>query len=128
MKKDLMQQIQVAVDTNDVAAIGRIKAKFSDDFAQALTDVQKELFEVGKKAAATEMGVAVPSTPAETKGAMYIQNKQVVDKITNDITNTAQSAAMQTVAKRGGSITNTSAADVKIAVNEAVSGHIAKAS
>ena len=55
MKKDLLNQIDIAVQQNDVAAIGRIKARFTDDFAQVLTDVQKEMFEVGKKAAATEM-------------------------------------------------------------------------
>lgn len=127
MKKDLLNQIDIAVQQNDVAAIGRIKARFTDDFAQVLTDVQKEMFEVGKKAAATEMGVSIPATPAETKGAMYIQNKQVVDKITNDMTNTAQSAAMQTIAKRGGSVTATNASAAKVAVNEALTGQIAKA-
>lgn len=127
MKKDLLNQIDIAVQQNDVAAIGRIKARFTDDFAQVLTDVQKEMFEIGKKAAATEMGVPIPTTPAETKGAMYIQNQQVVQKITNDMTNTAQSAAMQTIAKRGGSITDTSAGAAKVAVNEALTGHIAKA-
>lgn len=46
MKKDLLNQIDIAVQQNDVAAIGRIKARFTDDFAQVLTDVQKEMFEV----------------------------------------------------------------------------------
>jgi cyanophycinase-like exopeptidase len=36
------------------------------------------------------------------------------------MTNTAQSAAMQTIAKRGGSITDTSAGAAKVAVNEAL--------
>lgn len=127
MKKDLLSQIDIAVQQNDVAAIGRIKARFTDDFAQVLTDVQKEMFEVGKKAAATEMGVSIPTTPAETRGAMYVQNQQVVQKISNDMTNTAQSAAMQTIAKRGGSVTATNASAAKIAVNEALTGQIAKA-
>lgn len=127
MKKDLLNQIDIAVQQNDVAAIGRIKARFTDDFAQVLTDVQKEMFEVGKKAAATEMGVSIPTTPAETRGAMYVQNQQVVQKISNDMTNTAQSAAMQTIAKRGGSVTATNASAAKVAVNEALTGQIAKA-
>jgi len=51
---------------------------------------------------------------------MYVQNQQVVQKITNDMTNTAQSAAMQTIAKRGGSVTATNASAAKVAVNEAL--------
>lgn len=55
MKKDILTQVDDAVAANDVAKIGMIKARFTDDFAQALTNIQKEMFEVGKKSAAAEM-------------------------------------------------------------------------
>lgn len=126
MKKDILIQVNDAVAANDIAKIWMIKARFTDDFAQTLTNIQKEMFEVWKKSAAAEMWVSVPNTAAETRGVMYVQNQQVVAKIANDMTNTAQSAAMQTIAKRWWSITDTSVTAAKQAINAALDWQIAK--
>jgi hypothetical protein len=51
------------------------------DLSQVVTDIQKEMFEIGKKSAAVEMNVPVPATKAEVKGAMRVQNDAVVGEI-----------------------------------------------
>lgn len=53
----------------------------TSDLSQLLTDIQKEMFEIGKKSAAVEMNVPVPGTKAEVKGAMRVQNDAVVSSI-----------------------------------------------
>jgi hypothetical protein len=45
-KADLLDQVKAAVESNDIAAIGKIKAKYTNELAAALTEVQKELFEI----------------------------------------------------------------------------------
>lgn len=66
-KADLLSQVKKAVEANDIEAVGAIAAKYSNDISQAITDVQKELFEIGKKSAAVEMAVSVPATKKEVK-------------------------------------------------------------
>ncbi len=67
-KEDLLNQVKKAVENNDIRAVGTIKAKYTNELSQALTDAQKELFEIGKKTASTEMNVKVPPTKAEVRG------------------------------------------------------------
>ena len=64
-----------------------------------MTDVQKEMFEIGKKSAAVEMNVQVPPTKAEVRGAMRVQNDTLIDSMVNDMENNAKSAVSQVVAK-----------------------------
>lgn len=110
-KEDLLNQVKKAVENNDVAALGAIKAKYKGEISQAMTDIQKELFEIGKKNAATEMSVKVPPTKAEVKGALRVQNDAVVDAYVNDLESAAKKTASAQIAKKAGSITNTSAAE-----------------
>ena len=128
IKKDLLDQIDVAIRNNDIASLGMIRARYWDKFSQELTDIQKELFEIGKKTASAEMTVEVPATSSEVRGALRVQNDQIVGKMIWDLENVAQSAAMQTIAKRGGSIVETWVTRVWQAVNAALDGQIAKAS
>jgi metal-dependent amidase/aminoacylase/carboxypeptidase family protein len=65
------------------------------------------MFEIGKKTASAEMVVEVPPTSSEVRGALRVQNDQIVKKMIGDMENVAQSAAMQTIAKKGGSIVDT---------------------
>lgn len=116
-KEDLLKQIKTAVENNDIAAIGKIKAKYTSDMAQLLTDIQKEMFEIGKKSAAVEMSVQVPATKAEVRGALRVQNDTIVDSITNDIETASKSAVTQVAAKKGGSITATTAAEAVAAAS-----------
>jgi hypothetical protein len=116
-KEDLLKQIKNAVDNNDIAAVGKIKAKYTGDMAQLLTDIQKEMFEIGKKSAAVEMSVQVPATKAEVRGALRVQNDTIVDSITNDIETAAKSSVTQVAAKKGGSITSTTAAEAVAAAS-----------
>lgn len=119
-KADLLAQIKKAVDANDIAAIGEIKAKYTGDLSQALTDVQKEMFEIGKKSAAVEMNVQVPPTKAEVRGAMRVQNDALIDSMVTDMETTAKTAVTQIANKKGGSITNTNAAEAIAAASEAI--------
>ena len=98
-KEDILNQIKKAVEGNNIAAVGEVKAKYSGDLSQALTDVQKEMFEIGKKSAAVEMNVQVPPTKAEVRGAMRVQNDTLIDSMVNDMENNAKSAVSQVVAK-----------------------------
>jgi len=116
-KDDLLKQIKVAVENNDIAAIGKVKAKYTGDISQLLTDIQKEMFEIGKKSAAVEMSVQVPATKAEVRGALRVQNDTIVDSITNDIETASKSAVTQVAAKKGGSITATTAAEAVAAAS-----------
>lgn len=119
-KADILAQIKKAVEGNDIAAIGEIKAKYTGDLSQALTDVQKEMFEIGKKSAAVEMSVQVPPTKAEVRGAMRVQNDAMIDSMVNDMENTAKKAVTEQANKKGGSITNTTAAEAVAAASEAI--------
>ena len=77
-KNDLLKQVDKAVKNNDIKGIGLISVKYKGELSQAITEVQKEMFEIGKKTASTEMVVPVPPTKVEVKGAMRVQNDVMV--------------------------------------------------
>lgn len=126
-KADLVEQVAEAVRQNDVAAIGKIKAKFLPEMSSALTDIQKELFEAGKKAAAAEMAVKVPGTAAEVRGVMRVQNDALVAKVAADMENTAKLAATQVISSNAWSVTETGIGKVKTAVGESIDTFTTKA-
>lgn len=111
MKEDLLEQVKKAVDNNDIAAVGKIKAKYTGELAGALTDVQKQMFDIGKTGAAAEMAVKAPATLGEVKGVMRVGNDKLVEKLAADMENAAAQAVTQAAAKRGGSITQTGVAE-----------------
>jgi len=90
------------------------------DLAKALTDVQKEMFEVGKKSAANEMSVLAPATKAEVKGVMRVQNDALIEQLSASIENAAKSAVTQIASKNAGRVTNTSATDAVDAASAAI--------
>lgn len=118
MKQDLLEKIKLAVEKNDIAAIWTIEASMTSELAQLLTDIQKEMFEIWKKSAAVEMNVAVPSTKAEVKGAMRVQNDAIVWSIINNIETATKTTATWIIAKHWWSVTSTSAAEVVGAVSQ----------
>ena len=66
-KDDLLKQVAKAVESNDIKAVGVIKAKYTGELSKALEDIMKEVFEIGKKSAASEMAVNVLATTNEIK-------------------------------------------------------------
>jgi hypothetical protein len=44
-KEDLLKQVSKAVESNDIKAIGAIKAKYTGELAKAMEDIMKEVFE-----------------------------------------------------------------------------------
>lgn len=106
-KADILTQVKRAVDANDIAAVGKIKAKYTGNLSSALTDIQNSMFETGKKSVAAEIGVKVPPTAREIAGALRVQNDKIVDKFVTDMETAASSAVTQIAAKKGGSITAT---------------------
>lgn len=125
-KEDLLKQIQSAVEKNDVKAIGEIKAKHTGELSRALTNTQKEMFEIGKKSAATEMGVKIPPTNAEVRGAMRVQNDTMVEGITDRMETDAKSAVNQTIAKKGGAISAVTPAEAVSAASQTIDTTIQK--
>jgi SPP1 gp7 family putative phage head morphogenesis protein len=120
-KTDILAQVRRAVESNDVEAIGKIRVKYTGEMASAITEVQKEMFEIGKKSASVEMGVDIPATRAEVRGAMRVQNDAVVEKMANSIEESAKNSAMEEISKRGGKISDTTASVAVSTVNESVS-------
>lgn len=120
MKDDLLTQVKNAVEKSDIAAVGKIKAKYTGEIAGALTDVQKEMFEIGKQSAAAEMGVKAVATAGEVKGAMRVQNQKLVEALGNDMEAAASKAVTELAAKKGGSITNTGTAEAVAAASAAI--------
>lgn len=45
-KADILAQVKKAVENNDINAISEISAKYAGELSQALTNIQKELFEI----------------------------------------------------------------------------------
>lgn len=110
-KADLLAQVRRAVEKNDIAGVGKIKAKYTGDLSSALTNVQKEMFEIGKSSISKEMGVATPNTASEVLGAMRVSNGKLSQKLTSDMENAAADAVSQTIMKKGGSISGTGTAE-----------------
>ena len=116
-KADLLKQVSDAVKDNDIKTIGTIKAKHTGEMAKALEEIMKDVFEIGKKAAASEMGVQVIGTSNEVKAAIKVQAQAVVDKVTAEIENGVKTAVTQAVQKNGGSVTATGASEAVAAAS-----------
>lgn len=106
-KEDLLKQVAKAVEANDIKAVGEIKAKYTGEMSKALEDIMKDVFEIGKKSAASEMAINVLATTAEIKAGIKVQAQAIVDKVTAEMENGIKVAVTQTVQKNGGSVTNT---------------------
>ncbi len=120
IKADLLEKVKKAVESNDIKALGEITASMTGDLAQVVTDIQKEMFEIWKKSAAVEMNVPVPSTKAEVKGAMRVQNDAVVGEIVSKLETQVKTAATWIIANHGWSIVTTNAPEVINAVSEVI--------
>lgn len=110
MKDDIIVQVRRAVEKNDIKALGNITTKYKGELSQAITDVQKELFEIGKKTASREMEIKTPPTRSEVRGALRVQNDALVDKMAADMETQVKQAVAQETTGQGGSITDLSAA------------------
>lgn len=119
-KADILAQIKRAVENNDISAIGKIKAKYTGDLSKALTDIQNQMFEIGKKSVSTEIGVKVPPTAREVAGALRVQNDALINKYIGDMETAASSAVTQVAAKRGGSITSTGTSEAVNAASDSI--------
>lgn len=126
MKADLLKQVKKAVEENDIKAVWKITAKYTWKLSSALTEVQKEMFEIWKKTAAVEMNVQVPPTRKEVRGALRVQNDNIIDAFTNDIETQAKNAVLTTVNNTAWSITVAQASSAVSAASEAVDVVIAK--
>ena len=100
-KADILEQVKKAVDADDIKAIGNIKAKYTGDLARELENIMKDIFEIGKKAAASEMAVSVLATPQDLKAAIKVQAQSVVDKVTAELENGVKQAVTEVVQKNG---------------------------
>lgn len=59
----------------------------------------KDVFETGKKSAAGEMSVQVPTTPQEVRTGIKVQAQAVADKVVAEMENGIKTAVTQTVQK-----------------------------
>lgn len=125
-EKSLLDQVKFAIKYNDLKALKKIAVPRDvlKAMSSALTDVQKEMFEVGKRSAARELDVPVPPTSAEVRGAMRVQNDSIVAKIAWNLEATAMQAASEAITKNAGSITDTTQKDALEAVQEAMDAQI----
>lgn len=126
MKEDLLKQVKKAVDENDIKAVGTISAKYTWRLSSALTEVQKEMFEIGKKTAAVEMNVQVPPTKKEVRGALRVQNDNIIDAFTNDIDTQTKAAVLTTVNNNSWSITAAQASAAVSAASETIDAVLLK--
>jgi hypothetical protein len=55
------------------------------------------MFEIGKKTAAVEMNVQVPPTKKEVRGALRVQNDNIIAKMKNDLDQATKTAVLTTV-------------------------------
>jgi len=119
-KADILAQIKTAIDANDIEAVGKISMKYSGELAAALTNIQKEMFEIGKKTAATEMTVMVPPTAREVSGAIRVQNDAVIDGMMSRAEVAAKTAVTGIISKKGGAISATTSSEAVGAAAEAL--------
>lgn len=117
---DILVQVKRAVENNDIAAVGQIKARYTGELASALTKIQLDMFDAGKKSVAGEIGVKVPPTAKEISGALRVQNDKIVEKYAADLEAAASSAVSQQIARRGGSVTSTPTTDAVGAAADAL--------
>lgn len=116
-KEDILAQVKRAVEANDVSALDGIKVKYKGEVATAIAEIQKTMFEIGKKSASGEMGVDVPATKQEIMAALKMNNGTLVDKLSSDMENDVKATVTQQMARKGGSITSTAAADAVAAAS-----------
>lgn len=116
-KADILKQVEEAVKNNDVKALGKLKAEYRGEFADAVDEVRHEMFDIGKKSAANEMTVAIPVTKKSTKAAMRLESEALVDKLSNDLENAAKTAVTQQLTQYGGEIEKLSAKEAKSAAS-----------
>lgn len=117
---DILAQVKRAVDADDIVAVGKIKAKYTGELSAALTKIQLEMFEAGKKSVAAEIGVKVPPTAREIAGALRVQNDKIVEKYVSDLETSAATAVTQQTARRGGAISSTATTDAVQAASESM--------
>lgn len=103
-REDLISQVKTAIDNNDIKAIGLLKIKYSENIASTLTEIQRNMFEIGKKSAATEMEVAVPPTNKEVRGAIKVQNTNIADDFARKQKAIVINTVTEIIGKRGGDI------------------------
>lgn len=123
---DLLLQIKKAVENNDIKALWEIKAKYKSELSQTITDIQKEMFEIWKKTASTEIWVSVPPTKAEVRWAMRVQNDALVEKIISDVETAGTLATTQIINKKGGSITSTGSVEAISWARESIDNTLTK--
>lgn len=126
-RASLVDQVKFAVKYNDLKALGKVAVPkdVMKSMSKALTDVQKEMFEVGKRTAAKELDVPVPPTSDEIRGAMRVQNDAIAGKIAWNLEAVAVRAATEAIQKAGaGSITDTTQKAALDAVNEAIDSEL----
>lgn len=126
MKEDLLKQVKKAVEENDIAAVWQISAKYTGKLSSALTEVQKEMFEIGKKTAAVEMSVQVPPTRKEVRGALRVQNDNIIDAFTNDIETQTKAAVLTVVNNNSWSITAAQASSAVAAASQTIDAVVTK--
>ena len=125
-KEKLLKDLKRAIDKNDTKGISTLKVSYKNEMAKTLTETQKEMFEVGKKTAATEMDVRVPPTKSEVKGAMRVQNDSLVKEVSGKMESAVSVGAAEMVAKKGG-ISNVSSAEVLGVVSSSLDNIATKA-
>jgi SPP1 gp7 family putative phage head morphogenesis protein len=108
-KEDLIAQAKRAIQNNDIGAVATIATKYKGDLAGALTEAQKELFELGKQTASAEIQVPRPPTKSEVRGAMRIQNDVLVAEATAQMENATKKTVIDMLRGYGGSITDATA-------------------
>ena len=119
-KQDILDQVKKAVEGNDIASLGVLKARFTGEISSALGNVQKEMFELGKSSAALEMGVNAPGTAREVMGAIKLNMQKMVKQLTDDVENAVSTAVGELIGKNAGSITNTQTAQAISAASDAI--------
>ena len=117
---DILSQIKSAVDGNDTKELAKIKAGHKQAIAAVLTEIQKEMFEVGKKTSANELDVQVPPTSKEIKGAMRAQNEALTNSIVTKQEAAAITAVTEAINKRGGDIKDVKYSQISVQVKESL--------
>lgn len=126
IKQDLLAQVKKAVEKNDIAAVWQISAKHTGKLSSALTEVQKEMFEIGKKTAAVEMSVQVPPTKKEVRGAMRVQNDNMIEAMKWTLDTQTRTAVLTVVTNNSWSITAAGAAEAVAAADEVIKQSLVK--
>lgn len=126
MRDDLLEQIEEAIVNNDIASLGVIRARTTWDVSKLITEVQKDMFEMWKKTASTEMWVVVPDTAAEVKGVIKLQADALTNKIEADMVNNAKLTATSIISRKAGDIVATGKWRVGEAVKQSLDAYITK--